>query len=119
MNSMTPPTSKDATNRYEWKELDVVPNVEEATKDNRSSLPFLQSFDDIVSDINIPAFLHNHKATLRFPETVCIDTRRTCRAIRLHILTCVVLCCFLPSAVVVTYSGRTRRRAKRYETSNR
>jgi hypothetical protein len=75
MNSMSP-TSKDATNQYEWNDLDVIPNVAAEAKDNRSSLPFLQSFDDIVSGVEIPAFLHDHKATLRFPETVCLGMRQ-------------------------------------------
>jgi hypothetical protein len=33
-------------------------------------MSLIQNFDDVVSGIDIPAFLREHRATLRFPEMV-------------------------------------------------
>lgn len=36
-----------------------------------SSLSFLEQFDSVVTDMDIPKFLKEHASTIRFPEKVC------------------------------------------------
>lgn len=45
-------------------------NGPEDSGSGRHPLSFLHAFDDIVSNVVIPQFLIEHKATLRFPEMV-------------------------------------------------
>jgi hypothetical protein len=70
MNFMGTTNSKVTTNHHERKEIMTEAN------DNRTSLPFMQSFEDIVSGVAIPGF-YMSKATLRLPETVLMRVEFT------------------------------------------
>ncbi len=55
------------------------PTSDSKEKANESPTSLIQNFDEAVSGIDIPVFLCEHKATLRFPEMVSF---RECVAYR-------------------------------------
>lgn len=67
--------SKAQTVTSVYKKDDLVGSggMDSAVKVTGSPFPLLQSFDEVVSEVDIPDFLQEHKTTLRFPETVRFD----------------------------------------------